>query len=102
MDFIKKAMVDKKIVSKKLITYLPKDLSSISTFGSNGVLSFHYYDPMAVASSFVIKIPESIYTYKMEFPVIFSQLVQAATERGLIPFLTEFEHFKRQNKCENI
>lgn len=93
MDFIKKALVDRKIVSKKLITYLPKDLSSISTFGSNGVLSFHYYNPMAVASSFV-KIPESIYTYKMEFPIIFGQLLQAATERGLIPFLTEFGAFQ--------
>jgi hypothetical protein len=93
MDFIKKALVDRKIVSKKFITYLPKDLSSISTFGSNGVLSFHYYDPMAVASSFV-KIPESIYTYKMEFPTIFGQLLQAATERGLIPFLTEFGAFQ--------
>jgi Cellulase (glycosyl hydrolase family 5) len=94
MDFIKKALVDKKIVSKELITYLPKDISSISTFGSNGVLSFHYYDPMAAASSIVKKIPESIYTYKMEFPVIFGQLVQAATERGLIPFLTEFGAFQ--------
>jgi len=93
MDFIKKVMVDKKIFSKELITYLPKDLSSISTFGSNGVLSFHYYDPMAVASSFV-NIPESIYTYKMQFPIIFGQLVQAATERGLIPFLTEFGAFQ--------
>jgi hypothetical protein len=42
---------------------------------------------MAVASSVVSKIPESVYTYKMEFPVIFDQLVQAARERGLIPFL---------------
>jgi cellulase (glycosyl hydrolase family 5)/short repeat uncharacterized protein DUF308 len=102
MDFIKKALVDKKIFSKEFITYLPKDMSSISTFGSNGVLSFHYYDPMAVASSFA-KIPESIYTYKMQFPVIFGQLVQAATERGLIPFLTEFGAFQEAEQvCEYL
>jgi Cellulase (glycosyl hydrolase family 5) len=93
MDFIKKVMVDKKLVTKKLETYLPSDLNSISRFGNNGVLSFHYYDTMAVASSFV-KIPESLYTYKIEFPMIFIQLVHAATERGLIPFITEFGAFQ--------
>ncbi len=93
MDFIKNVMVDKKLVTKKLETYLPSDLNSISRFSNNGVLSFHYYDTLAVASSFV-KIPESLYTYKIEFPVIFSQLSQAATERGLIPFITEFGAFQ--------
>jgi hypothetical protein len=93
MDFIQKLMVDKKLVTKKLETYLPSDLDSISRFGNNGVLSFHYYDTMAVASSFV-KIPESLYTYKTEFPMIFIQLALAATERGLIPFITEFGAFQ--------
>jgi uncharacterized membrane protein HdeD (DUF308 family) len=93
MDFIKNVMVDKKLVTKRLETYLPSDLHSISRFGNNGVLSFHYYDTMAVASSFV-KIPESLYTYKIEFPMLFSQLSQAATERGLIPFITEFGAFQ--------
>lgn len=93
MDFIKNVMVDKKLLTKKLETYLPGDLNSTSRFGNNGVLSFHYYDTLAVASSFV-KIPESLYTYKIEFPVIFSQLSQAATERGLIPFITEFGAFQ--------
>ena len=93
MDFIKKVMVDKKIDSVKLVTYLPNDLSSNTSFGSNGVLSFHFYDAMAVASSFV-KIPESLYTYKMQFPTIFAQLLQAATDRGLVPFLTEFGAFQ--------
>lgn len=93
MDFIKNVMVDKKLVTKKLETYLPSDLNSISRFGNNGVLSFHYYDTMAVASSFV-KIPESLYTYKIEFPMIFGQLSQAAIERGLIPFITEFGAFQ--------
>jgi hypothetical protein len=93
MDFIKKVMVDKKLDSIKLITYLPDDSSSMSNFSSNGVLAFHYYDALAVASSFVA-IPESIYTYKVEFPAIFAQLLQAATDRGLVPFLTEFGAFQ--------
>jgi uncharacterized membrane protein HdeD (DUF308 family) len=93
MDFIKNVMVDKKLVTKRLETYLPDDLSSVSRFGKNGVLSFHYYDTMAVASSFV-KIPESLYTYKIEFPMLFAQLSQAATERGLVPFITEFGAFQ--------
>jgi hypothetical protein len=93
MDFIKNVMVDKKLVTKRLETYLPTDLSSISRFGKNGVLSFHYYDTMAVASSFV-KIPESLYTYKTEFPMLFAQLYLAATERGLVPFITEFGAFQ--------
>jgi hypothetical protein len=93
MDFIKKVMVDKKLDSIKLITYLPDDPSSMSNFSSNGVLAFHYYDALAVASSFVA-IPESIYTYKVEFPAIFAQLLQAAIDRGLVPFLTEFGAFQ--------
>lgn len=86
-------MADKKLVSKKLTTYLPKDELSMSKFDSNGVLSFHYYDPMAIASSFV-NIPESMYAYKKEFPEIFGQLAIASLERKLIPFLTEFGAFQ--------
>jgi uncharacterized membrane protein HdeD (DUF308 family) len=93
MDFIKNVMVDKRLVTKRLETYLPDDLASVSRFGKNGVLSFHYYDTMAVASSFV-KIPESLYTYKVEFPMLFAQLYLAATERGLVPFITEFGAFQ--------
>ena len=93
MNFIKKVMADKKTVEMKLVTFLPKDPSSISNFDSNGVLSFHFYDPMAVASSFV-KIPESIYTYKKQFPEMFGQLHNAAIERRFIPFLTEFGAFQ--------
>ncbi len=98
LDFIKKVMVDKKIDSRKITTYLPLDLSTISRFGNNGVLSFHYYDAMAVASSFV-KIPESMYTYKMQFPMIFAQLTEAAKTRGLIPFLTEFGAFQEAEQA---
>jgi uncharacterized membrane protein HdeD (DUF308 family) len=89
MGLIKDVMVEGRIDSKQIHTYLPENLHSISTFGRNGVLSFHYYDTMAVASSF-LKIPESMYTYRREWPAIFDQLVQSAEERGLVPFLTEF------------
>ena len=93
MDFIKKVMVDKSIDIRKLITYLPDDIASALSLNNNGVLSFHYYDAMAVASSF-IAIPESMYTYKTQFPAIFAQLREAATARGLVPFLTEFGAFQ--------
>jgi len=89
MNLVENVMVDGKVDSKQLLTFLPKNLSSISTFARNGVLSVHYYDMMAIASSFV-KIPENMYRYKREFPLIFAQLANAAKERDLIPFLTEF------------
>ncbi len=89
MSLVENVMIEGKLDSKQLITFLPKNLSSVSTFARNGVLSFHFYDMMAIASSFM-KIPENIYKYKREFPLIFAQLANAARERGLIPFLTEF------------
>jgi uncharacterized membrane protein HdeD (DUF308 family) len=93
MGMMKNLMVEGKIDSATIRTHLPQNMDSISRFGSNGVLSFHYYDMMAVASAFV-KIPESMYTYRRQWPIIFRQLVQSATERGLIPFLSEFGAFQ--------
>jgi hypothetical protein len=93
MSLVKNVMLDGRIDSRQLQTYLPKNLQSVSRCGINGVLSFHYYDTTAMASSF-LKIPESMYTYKREWPVIFGQLVQSAKERGLVPFLTEFGAFQ--------
>jgi uncharacterized membrane protein HdeD (DUF308 family) len=89
MDLVENVMVKGKVDSKQLITFLPKNLSSVSTFARNGVLSVHYYDMMAIASSFM-KIPENMYAFKRQWPLIFAQLANAARERGLIPFLTEF------------
>jgi len=89
LGLVKNVMVDGKIDSKQLNTFLPKNLNSMSTFSRNGVLSVHYYDMMAIASSFV-KMPGNMYEYKRQWPLIFAQLANAATERGLIPFLTEF------------
>src|SRR5215210_8781665 len=89
MDLVENVMVKGKVDSKQLITFLLKNLSSVSTFARNGVLSVHYYDMMAIASSFM-KIPENMYAFKRQWPLIFAQLANAARERGLIPFLTEF------------
>jgi hypothetical protein len=89
MNLVENVMVEGKLDSKQLLTFLPKNLSSVSTFAQNGVLSVHFYDMMAIATSFM-KIPENIYRIKREFPSIFVQLANAARERGLIPFLTEF------------
>ncbi|MEW6604691.1 MAG: cellulase family glycosylhydrolase [Thermoproteota archaeon] len=99
MGLIKDVMLEGRMDSKKIQTYLPKDLHS-TTFGRNGVLSFHFYDMMAVASSF-LKIPESMYTYRREWPSIFDQLVRAATERGLIPFLTEFGGYQEAEQVRD-
>ncbi|MFL6485361.1 MAG: DUF308 domain-containing protein, partial [Nitrososphaera sp.] len=77
MNLVQNVMVEGKVDSKQLITFLPKNLSSISTFGRNGVLSVHYYDMMAIASSFM-KIPENMYAFKRQWPLIFAQLANAA------------------------
>ena len=89
MNLVENVMVKGKLDSKQLLTFLPKNLSSVSTFAQNGVLSVHYYDMMAIAGSFM-KIPENMYRIKREFPLVFAQLADAARKRGLIPFLTEF------------
>ena len=97
MGLVKNVMVNGEVKPIQLNTYLPKNLNSISTFARNGVLSVHYYDMMAIASSFAnsyMKIPENMYRYKREWPLIFAELTNAAKERGLIPFLTEFGGFQ--------
>src|SRR5215217_2178277 len=41
LELVRNVMVDGKIDAKQLITFLPKNLSSVSTFSRNGVLAFH-------------------------------------------------------------
>lgn len=89
LDFLRNVMIEGKIDPKHIVSYLPSDRVALDKIGGRGVLSFHYYDPIAIAQSFV-KIPDNMYKYTREWPDIFAQLVKAATERGLIPFLTEF------------
>jgi hypothetical protein len=89
LDFLRNVMIEGKIDPKSIVSHLPSDHVALDKIGARGVLSFHYYDPIAIAQSFV-KIPDNMYKYTREWPDIFAQLAKAATERGLIPFLTEF------------
>jgi hypothetical protein len=89
LDFIRDTMIEGSLDPKHIVSYLPSDRVSLDKIGDRGVLSFHYYDPIAIAQSF-LKIPDNMYRYVREWPDIFAQLVQAAKERGLVPFLTEF------------
>ena len=91
LGFVRNTMIEGKVqvMKKNIRTYLPKDPNSLVALKDRSVLSFHYYEPMAMLDSFA-KIPDNIYRFKKEWPDIFAQLVEAATERDLIPFLTEF------------
>jgi hypothetical protein len=89
LDIIRDTMIEGSVDPKHIVSYLPSDRVSLDKIGDRGVLSFHYYDPIAIAQSF-LKIPDNMHRYVREWPDIFAQLVQAAKERGLVPFLTEF------------
>lgn len=91
LGFVRNTMIEGKVqvMKKNIHSYLPKDPNSLEGLKHRSVLSFHYYEPMAMLDSFA-KIPDNIYRFKKEWPDIFAQLVKAATERDLIPFLTEF------------
>jgi hypothetical protein len=90
LGFVRDTMVEGKVnVAKHIRTYLPKDSPSPEGLMKRGVLSFHYYEPMATLDAFA-KIPDNIYRFKREWPDVFAQLIEAATERDLIPFLSEF------------
>lgn len=93
LGFIRNTMVEGKVLTKNINTYLPKDSSSLERLRNRGVLSFHYYEPLAILGAFA-KIPDNMPRYKQEWPDIFAQMVEAATERDLIPFMTEFGGFQ--------
>ncbi len=89
LNFIRNVMIEGKIDPKQIVSDLPSDRVALDKISGRGVLSFHYYDPIAIAQSF-LKIPDNMYKYTREWPDIFDQLVEAARKRELIPFLTEF------------
>jgi len=92
LDFVRDTMIEGRIdavMPKTIVSYLPSDRVSLDKLRARGVLSFHYYDPISIAQSF-LKIPDNMYKYAHEWPDIFTQLVKAAKERGLVPFMTEF------------
>ncbi len=74
---------------KKINTYLPEKSEWPSEFLERGVFSFHYYDTRALMMG-TFKIPDSMSTYKEDWPDVFEKIVSAGYERDLIPFLTEF------------
>lgn len=89
LGFVRDTMIEGKVLAKHIRTYLPKDPPSLEALNKRGVLSFHYYEPAATIDAFA-RIPDNIYRFKREWPDVFAQLVEAATERELIPFLSEF------------
>jgi hypothetical protein len=89
LNLIRDVMVEGKMNPKIIRSHLPSDAHSLSSITQRGVFSFHYYDTMAIAGSF-LKVPENLYKIKREWPNIFAKLVESAVERNLIPFLTEF------------
>jgi hypothetical protein len=89
LDFLRNVMIEGKTDPKHIVSDLPSDRVALDKIGDRGVFSFHYYDPIAITQSF-LKIPDNMYRYTREWPDFFEQLVKAATERELIPFLTEF------------
>ena len=92
MNFVRDAMLEGKTHlsdEQKIISFLPSDKITLDKIGDRSVLSFHYYDSMAITQSF-LKIPDNLYRCSHEWPIIFAQLLKAAQERGLVPFLTEF------------
>jgi len=74
---------------KQIHTWLSTDPKFLGQFNSQGVFSFHYYDPWTLSYSF-FHLPDNMHNKQNEWPKIFYQLRQAATSRGLVPFLTEF------------
>ena len=85
-DIDKRGLID---TPKDINSYLPLKSDLNESFRNRGVFAFHYYDVRALASS-MLKIPKSIPQYKYDWPKVFRQLMEGATKRGLIPFITEF------------
>jgi aryl-phospho-beta-D-glucosidase BglC (GH1 family) len=53
------------------------------------VFSFHYYDPWTFLYSMALGIGDHMENKQREWPEVFQHMRDAATMRGLIPFLTE-------------
>ncbi len=75
--------------SNQIQTFLLDNSQFVERFASNGVFSFHYYDPWTISYGF-LNIPDNMDNKKKEWPTIFSKLNESAISGGLIPFLTEF------------
>ena len=74
---------------KQIHTWLPADSKFIEQYKSQGIFSFHYYDPWTISYA-LFNIPDNMHNKQKEWPKIFYELHEAAISRGLVPFLTEF------------
>ena len=70
-------------------SWIPTDSDFLDQFKSQGVFSFHHYDPWTLIYSF-FNTADNMYNKQTEWPSIFYQFRHAAILRGLVPFLTEF------------
>ncbi|HEY7572584.1 MAG TPA: cellulase family glycosylhydrolase [Nitrososphaeraceae archaeon] len=74
---------------EEIYTWLPKDSKFIEQYKSQGIFSFHYYDPWTISYS-LFNVADNMHNKQKEWPKIFIKLREAAISRGLVPFLTEF------------
>jgi aryl-phospho-beta-D-glucosidase BglC (GH1 family) len=63
------------------------DTSPLSS--SRTVFAFHYYDPWTLSYG-SLGLSDNMQNKQREWPGVFQHLMNAATSRGLIPFMTEF------------
>ena len=74
---------------EQIHTWLPKDSKFIEQYKSQGIFSFHYYDPWTISYS-LFNVADNMHNKQKEWPKIFIKLRESAISRGLVPFLTEF------------
>jgi hypothetical protein len=75
--------------AEQIHTWLPLDSKFTEQYKSQGVFSFHYYDPWTISYA-LFNIPDNMHNKQREWPQIFNKFREAAISRGLVPFLTEF------------
>jgi Cellulase (glycosyl hydrolase family 5) len=73
----------------EVISFLPTDNEFLKTFKDHGIFSFHYYDPQTIFNSLRNK-PDDMNIKTSKWIQIFGKMKDAAIDRNLIPFLTEF------------
>jgi len=74
---------------EQIHTWLPTDSKFIEQYKSQGIFSFHYYDPWTISYA-LFNVADNMHNKQKEWPKIFIKLREAAISRGLVPFLTEF------------
>ena len=83
LGFIRNVMVEGKLEHKEIRTNLPSERGLLKSISPRGVLSFHYYDVMAIAGSY-LKIPENLTRIKRLWPDIFAQLVEGQQKNATL------------------